>query len=201
MLQPGVANLYDFMNIARTVTVTMSTNISRSEKRRQSQRLARRAGAAFALIGAVALAMSAPAAAQYRNDIQNDMSRCAAGAGPALIVTVEGVKSSQGKLRVQTYRATSAEWLQKGKWLSRIEVAAHAGTTTFCLPVPAPGTYGVAVRHDLNGNGKTDIMNDGGAMSNNPSINIFNLGKPNYTKVGVPVGDGAKSIKVQMKYM
>ncbi|MCU0948923.1 MAG: DUF2141 domain-containing protein, partial [Porphyrobacter sp.] len=51
------------------------------------------------------------------------------------------------------------------------------------------------------GNGKTDISKDGGGMSNNPSINIFNLGKPKYTKVGVAVGDEVKSIRIQMKYL
>ncbi|SFF92428.1 Uncharacterized conserved protein, DUF2141 family [Novosphingobium sp. CF614] len=157
--------------------------------------------AGLTVLGAMGLAMPAPAWAQYRNEIRNDMGKCAAGSGPAVMVTVDGVKSSQGKLRIQTYRATSSEWLQKGKWLSRIEVPARAGTMSFCVPVPASGTYGVAVRHDLNGNGKTDIASDGGAMSNNPSINIFNLGKPSYTKVGVPVGDGVKSIRIQMKYM
>lgn len=158
----------------------------------------------FAPLGMAAglgLALASPAAAQYRSEIRNDMGRCSAGAGPALMVTVDGIKGSQGKLRVQSYRGTSAEWLAKGKWLSRIEVPAKAGTMTFCLPVPSPGTYGIAVRHDLNGNGKTDLMSDGGGMSNNPSINVLNLGKPSYTKVGVPVGGGVKSIRIQMKYM
>lgn len=156
--------------------------------------------AATALLAAAGLVSPVDAQA-YRNEIRNDMSKCGTGDGPALAVTVDGIKSSAGKLRVQSYRATSAEWLQKGKWLSRIEVPAHAGTMSFCLPIPAAGTYGVAVRHDVNGNGKTDLGADGGAMSNNPSINIFNLGKPSYTKVGVPVGEGVKSIRIQMKYL
>ncbi|MFC0205160.1 DUF2141 domain-containing protein [Novosphingobium soli] len=157
--------------------------------------------AALALAAVAGLAAPVPALAQYRNEIRNDMSRCSSERGPALMVTVDGVKSSSGKLRVQAYRATSAEWLVKGKWLSRIEVPARAGTMTFCIPVSAAGTYGVAVRHDVNGNGDTDIRTDGGAMSNNPAISLFNLGKPSYTKVGVPVGNGVKSIRVQMKYM
>lgn len=159
-------------------------------------------GVALGTLAAIAtLAIAVPASAQYNQKIRNDMGKCHSSGGPALMVTVDGVKTSEGKLRVQTYRASSAEWLAKGKWLSRIEVPAKAGTMTFCLPVPAAGSYGVAVRHDINGNGKTDISTDGGAMSNNPSINIFNLGKPSYTKVGVPVGDGVKSIRIQMKYM
>jgi uncharacterized protein (DUF2141 family) len=157
--------------------------------------------ASASITAAMGLATASPAVAQYRNDIRNDMSRCTAGSGPAMMVTVDGVKASQGKVRVQTYRATASEWLEKGKWLSRIEVPAKEGTMTFCLPVPASGTYGVAVRHDLNANGKTDIFSDGGGMSNNPSINIFNLGKPKYTKVGVPVGDDVKSIRIEMRYM
>lgn len=157
------------------------------------------AGVAVAVCGVLALA--APAQAQYRNEIRNDMGRCRAGSGPAMMVTIEGVKSSQGTLRVQAYRATRADWLVKGKWLSRIEVPARAGSMSFCLPLPGPGSYGVAVRHDINGNGDTDITSDGGGMSNNPSINIFNLGKPSFSKVAVPVADGVKAIRIQMKYM
>ena len=166
-----------------------------------SIRMKKRLTAGFGALAAIGLATASPAIAQYRSEIHNDMSRCTVGSGPAVMVTVDGVKASQGKLRIQSYRANSSEWLAKGKWLSRIEVPAKAGTMTFCLPVPDAGTYGIAVRHDLNGNGKTDIMSDGGGMSNNPSINIFNLGKPSYTKVGVPVGDNVKSIRIEMKYM
>lgn len=155
---------------------------------------------AAALTGALVLAATAPSAAQQR-EISNDLSKCNAGSGPALLVTVAGIKASSGKIRVQTYRATKAEWMEKGKWLSRIEVPAKAGSMSFCLPVPDAGTYGVAVRHDVNGNGKTDFGDDGGGMSNDPSINIFNLGKPSYTKVGVAVGNQPKSIRITMKYL
>lgn len=161
-----------------------------------------RTRAAAALLATAGLALSMPVMAEpYRNEIRNEPARCQSDRGPAIMVTVDGIKASSGKLRVQSYRATSGEWLVKGKWLSRIEVPARAGSMSFCMPVPASGTYGIAVRHDVNGNGETDLRTDGGAMSNNPSINIFNLGKPSYTKVGVPVGDGVKSIRIQMKYM
>ena len=56
------------------------------------------------------------------------------------------------------------------------------------------------MRHDKNGNGKTDISSDGGGMSNNPSINIFNLGKPSYKKVGFDVGDKIEKISIRMRY-
>ncbi|MDE8653759.1 DUF2141 domain-containing protein [Novosphingobium album (ex Liu et al. 2023)] len=152
-------------------------------------------------LGAFGLATAAPAAAQYRQEIRNDPGKCVAGGGPAVMVTVDGIKSSAGKLRVQSYRATAADWLAKGRWIYRIEAPARAGTMTFCMPVPAAGSYGIAVRHDINGNGETEITTDGGGMSNNPSINIFNLGKPSYAKTAIAVGPGVKSIRIQMKYM
>jgi uncharacterized protein (DUF2141 family) len=68
------------------------------------------------------------------------------------------------------------------------------------MPVPASGTYAIAVRHDVNGNGKTDLRTDGGGMSNNPSINILNLGRPGVDKTAFRVGDEVKSISIQMRY-
>ena len=156
--------------------------------------------AAGMMTGALVLTAAAPSAA-FQREISNDLARCNSGTGPALLVTVTGVNASSGKMRVQTYRANKAEWMEKGKWLHRIEVAAKAGSMSFCLPVPEAGTYGVAIRHDVNGNGKTDFSDDGGGISNDPSINIFNLGKPSYTKVGVAVRGEVKSIRITMKYL
>ncbi len=151
--------------------------------------------------GAVALGAAVPVHAQYREKIANDMSQCRADRGPAVLVTVDGVKAGKGKIRVQSYRATAAEWLAKGRWINRVEAPAKSGTMTFCVPVPAAGSYGIAVRHDLDGDGETDLTSDGGGMSNNPSINIFNLGKPSYKKTAFAVGGGVKSIRIQMRYM
>jgi uncharacterized protein (DUF2141 family) len=115
-------------------------------------------------------------------------------------VTINGIKASTGTIRVQSYRGTKQDWLEKGRWIYRMEAPAKAGSMTFCMPLPAPGKYGIAVRHDVNGNGKTDIFTDGGAMSNNPSINIFNLGKPSYKKTAFDVGTGVKTMSIQMRY-
>ena len=152
------------------------------------------------LLAAASLALAPAAHAQYRNEVPHNPASCNSG-GPKIKVNVSGVKASKGTIRVQAYYGTKADWLEKGRWLTRVEAPARAGTMTFCLPVPEAGTYGVAVRHDLNGNGKTDLSEDGGAMSNNPSINIFNLGKPSFKKVAFSVGGGVTTIAVAMKYM
>lgn len=155
------------------------------------------------------LGVSAPvshAAAQasgtgdYRNIIANNMRSCAPGSGPAIRVTIKGIKQASGTVRAQVYNGTSSDWLESGRWLNRVELPARRGRMTMCLPVPKSGNYAVAVRHDVNGNGETDIRTDGGAMSNDPSINIFNLGKPGIDKTRLRVGDGVESIAITMKY-
>lgn len=161
---------------------------------------------AAALMTLGASALSAPAAAQatsgsdYRNIISNNMRSCAPGAGPAIRVTISGVKSSSGTIRAQVYNGTSADWLESGRWLNRVELPARRGRMTVCLPVPASGNYAVAIRHDVNGNGETDLRTDGGGMSGNPSINVFNLGKPGINQTRFSVGGGVRSIAVTMKY-
>ena len=148
---------------------------------------------------AVALLTAGSTAQAMGRVISNDLSNCRSG--PSTLVQINGIKASSGKIRVQSYRGTSADWLEKGRWLARIEVPARAGSMTVCVPLPEAGVYGIAVRHDVNGNGKTDISKDGGGMSNNPSINIFNLGKPSYKKTGFDVGNAPKTIAITMKYM
>lgn len=155
--------------------------------------------AAVATAGGVAWANEG--SVTYRQEISNDMRKCAPGGGPAIRVTVNGVKASQGTVRVQSYRGTKEDWLETGRWINRIEAPARAGRMVFCMPLPAAGTYGVAVRHDTNGNGKTEISEDGGGMSNNPSINVFNLGKPSYRKTAIDFGPGVTSISINMKYL
>ncbi len=153
--------------------------------------------AAFA--AAAALAMTGTASAG--SVISNDMSRCGAGQGPAVKVIVQGIRGSTGKVRVQSYPATKAAWLTKGRWLNRIESGARAGSMSFCIPVAAAGNYPIAVRHDKNGNGSTDISSDGGGFSNNPSISILNLGKPSVGKVSFYAGSGVTTVTINVKYM
>lgn len=155
--------------------------------------------ALFALVAA-GMAVPVPAAAQANRVLKNNMANCAPGAGPSVKVTITGIKSASGNIRVQSYYGTRADWLESGRWLGRIEAPAKSGSMTFCMPVPSSGTYGIAVRHDVNGNGKTDIREDGGAMSNNPSINVFNLGKPSYKRTAFSVGEGVTAITITMRY-
>jgi len=154
----------------------------------------------LASLAAAAVLFSGAAIASGQ-EVSNDLSRCAVGKGPAVLVSVRGVKESAGRIRVQSYPATGSAWLAKGRWLHRVETRANAGNMSFCVPVPAEGKYGIAVRHDRNSNGKTDISQDGGGFSNNPSINILNLGKPAVSKVAFQAGPGVTRISINLRYM
>src|SRR3546814_3979846 len=60
-------------------------------------------------------------------------------------------------------------------WRSRAARSLRSSTGTcgmqVCVPVKQPGTYVVSVRHDANGNGKSD-RSDGGGMSGNPDMKV-----------------------------
>ncbi|WAT17103.1 DUF2141 domain-containing protein [Aurantiacibacter sp. MUD11] len=148
----------------------------------------------------LAVGLAVPAGAQYRNEMRHSIAPCQ-GSGPAVWIQVTNISNSEGMLRIQLYPGTRADWLERGRWLNRIEVPAREGTMQICMPAPAPGDYAIAIRHDRNGNGRTDITSDGGGMSNNPSINIFNLGKPGVDKTRFTLGREVLPMRIRMRYL
>ncbi|RJY10312.1 DUF2141 domain-containing protein [Aurantiacibacter aquimixticola] len=156
---------------------------------------------ALATAAVAATALAAPAGAQqYRQELRHSVAPCQ-GSGPAVWINITGIEETRGTLRIQLYRGTRDDWLERGRWLNRIEVPARAGSMQVCMPTPAAGTYAIAIRHDLNGNGRTDMTQDGGGMSNNPSINIFNLGRPGVDRTRFAMGREVKSMTIRMRYM
>lgn len=156
---------------------------------------------AFVAAGGIAVAASVAVASAHGQEITNDMRKCAAGAtGPALQVEVSGFKAATGRVRVQAYPATKASWLEKGAWINRIDsaVTPRGGKMTFCVPLPDSGTYGIAVRHDVDGSGKSG-WNDGGGFSNNPKLSLLSL-KPSASKTAIRVGSGVTRISVVLNY-
>lgn len=169
-----------------------------------SSRVARRlAVAALALAGVVA----APLAAQgyvYARTMNNDLSRCAADKGPAVRVTVTGLKSSAGNLFVRAYPANKADWLVSKRYVMRVDARPQAGSMTVCVPLPAAGDFAIAVQHDANGNRQTDVSTDGAGMSNNPGIKKI-LGlvprPPTVDKVRFRAGEGITRMTIAMQYL
>ncbi len=152
-------------------------------------------------IGAMGVALGCAALpALAGQTITNDLNGCSATSGPSVLVTVSGFKEERGRIRVQSYPATRAAWLEKGQWLSRIEtaVAPRSGRMSFCLPVERAGNYAIAVRHDLDGNGRSG-WNDGAGFSNNPALSLLSL-KPAVSRTTFAVGSSVTRISVVLNY-
>lgn len=143
------------------------------------------------------LALVAPAQAVV---LGPDAAACSPGSTtPAALVKVEGFRESTGNIRVQVYGGNAAEFLEKGKYVKRVDLpVARSGEMHVCVALPAPGNYAIAVRHDVDGNGRSG-WNDGGGFSRNPRLSLTSL-KPHYRDVVLPFGPGARSVDVVLNY-
>jgi uncharacterized protein (DUF2141 family) len=122
---------------------------------------------------------------------------CRGGQG-AVLVTVDGFRERTGNVRVQLYRADSS-FLERGRWLQRVDLpVTRAGAMRVCVPVPQPGSYAVAVRHDMDGNGRSG-WSDGGGFSRNPRVSLTNL-RPSASAVAINVGRQVLPINVVLNY-
>lgn len=138
------------------------------------------------------LVTASPAAAR-------DMVSCmGADDGASILLTVESIKSHEGKIRAQIYNDQPDDFLAKGKKLVRVEVPASGDEIHMCVPLPGPGDYALVVMHDVNGNGKADFFSEGFGFSNNPSLG---LGKPDLEKVLFQASAGVTEQRVKLKYL
>lgn len=151
-------------------------------------------------VAAAALALVAPIASAQAQVLGPDAPACHPEANvAAVLVNVGGFKARTGKLRVQIYGDNPADFLAKGKKLRRIDLpVTRAGAMHVCVALPGPGHYAVAVRHDVEGSGKSG-WNDGGGFSRNPKISLTSL-KPRYRDVVIGVGNGPREIDVVLNY-
>lgn len=141
-------------------------------------------------------------AANAGTQVPNDLSQCRTGAGgTAALVEVIGFRDANGRVRVQSY-GSNGSWLERGQWLHRVDVPVRPRNRnmTVCLPLPGPGTYGIAVRHDSNGNNRSD-RRDGGGFTRNPDLSFpFNL-EPSFSEVSFRAGTGVTRVRVVLNYL
>lgn len=153
-----------------------------------------------ALISAAAFCVPVPGAAAALGPHAN---LCESNEAAAL-VKVEGLKTRTGTIRVQIYEANSRTFLEKRKWLHRVDVpVTRNGPMQICAPVPRAGNYVVSVRHDVNGNAKSD-RSDGGGFSGNPKVGLMDLvlkRKPDLRQVQFSVGSSTREVQVTLRYL
>ncbi len=138
-----------------------------------------------------ALALPAPAGAA----VVGDAASCAAGR-PSLKVRVSGFQREAGLLRIALYERGG--WLKKGGSLKKLKVPVTSGSLDVCVSVPGPGTYALAVHHDIAGDKKRD-RSDGAGASRNPHLSL--MSRPSFTATGVAVGDGVRPIEIELRYL
>jgi len=148
-------------------------------------------------IGALAFVVPATATGAA---LGPDAASCRAGANePAVLVNVSGFKARSGNVRVQLYGDNPADFLAKGKWVRRVDLPVTAsGPMKVCVALPKTGNYAVAVRHDIDGNGKSG-MSDGGGFSRNPDISLLKL-KPKFQQAVISVDRGVTPVDVVLNY-
>lgn len=125
--------------------------------------------------------------------------------GPALLITLAGLKDRKGIIRAELYPANDQDFLQddnilvsNGKTFRRVvERVPASGPVELCLRVPAPGRYALSVVHDRNGGGAFSLSKDGIGFAGNPRIG---LSRPKAAAAAVEAGAGLTPTTVIMNY-
>lgn len=133
-----------------------------------------------------------------------DAAHCAPGAGTAFLVQITGLKNRQGTVRVRLFGGSPDSYFDREKALVRTQIPTPAGDpVTICVPVPKSGTYAIDVRHDVNGDDRSD-MSDGGGTSGNPRPSFWALvtrKKPSPAVTQVSIAGGVKVVPITMLYL
>lgn len=127
-------------------------------------------------------------------------------AGPAVLVSVTGLKDRKGLVRAELYPtndsdflADDADLINAQKLFRRVDLELPAsGPVTLCLRIPAPGRYSLSVLHDRNHNLKWDKLSDGLGFGGNPKLG---WSKPKAVAASVVVGARPTHTEVVMNYL
>ncbi len=153
------------------------------------------------MFSALMMMILAPAPAQA---LGPDAARCGDGGGPAMLVSITGLKDRNGAIRVRSFGGNPSTYFNKKRALQRTEIPTPAaGPVRVCMPVPAQGWYAVDVRHDTNRNGDTDRA-DGGGASGNPRVSLIDVlfgRRPPADQVRIWVGAGVTTVPVTVMYL
>lgn len=125
--------------------------------------------------------------------------------GPAMRVTVTGLRDTRGTLRLELYPANDRDFLAAdrdliaaGRVFRRVVAAPpSSGTAQLCIRAPAAGSYALSVLHDRDGNGRFGFVSDGVGFSNNPRLA---RAKPSAASVAIAIPAGVGSTRIVMNY-
>lgn len=157
-----------------------------------------------------ALLALAPAAALAQVESNPNLGKaegqCRPGeAGPAVLITIAGLKDRKGHLRAELYPDNDKDFLEDdnilvnaGKTFRRVEIPLpQAGAVQLCIRTPGPGPYTLSLLHDRDSNRKFGLSTDGVGFPNNPRLG---LSKPKAAATRFNTGPGITTITIRLNY-
>jgi len=160
---------------------------------------------ATGMIGAAVLAAVA-APIQARGTIGTDAAVCDAGNEPAILADVTGFKDRKGRVKLELYPATDADFLKddrdliaEGKVFRRVWAdMPPSGPVEICIKVPRPGRYALFFTHDRDGKNKFNFWTDGGGLPSNQKIG---MSRPKLNMAVIDVGTGVTTTHIRVQYL
>ena len=125
--------------------------------------------------------------------------------GPAIVVTVDGLKDRAGRLRAEIYPAVEGDFLAddnvliaQGKTFRRAVIAVPAsGPAQLCLRVPGEGAYALSVVHSRTGGHGFSLLHDGIGFAGNPRLGHS---KPDVAQARIVAHAGLTATTVVLNY-
>lgn len=141
-----------------------------------------------------------------RGAIGSDAAACDAGGGSAILADVSGLKDRKGRLKLELYPATEADFLKddhdliaEGKFFRRVWADMPAsGPVEICIKTPKPGKYALFFTHDRDGKNKFNVWADGAGL---PSNHKIGMSKPKLPYAVIDVGDGVTVTHIRAQYL
>jgi uncharacterized protein (DUF2141 family) len=154
---------------------------------------------AFPLVAAAAIIPSTPDLGKAEGECRPNEP------GPALLVTVIGLKDRMGNLKLEVYPANDHDFLRddnilvsEGKVFRRVEEPVPSSDPVeLCIRVPGPGPYSVMLLHDRDRNHKFGWSEDGVGFAGNPKLG---LSKPKAARAQVIAGSGLTRLSIILNY-
>lgn len=117
-----------------------------------------------------------------------------------LVVTVSGVRSAQGTVRIAVYDRAD-DFRKEARALARQAVAAAEGQVETRFRDLTPGRYAVTAYHDEDGDGRLNlrfgmIPSEGYGLSNAPEV----IGPPRFQDAAFELREPAGTIEVRLVY-
>ncbi len=162
---------------------------------------------AFGWFGAIALALPWLFGTAWAQSAPNQdaFPESCRQASVIINLTVHNVGSDNGFITVDVHAGTPpwgnpADFLKKGKKLSRIRVPDQKRINGVCFALDAPGLYALAVYHDEDGNRKFNknflgIPIEPFGVSNNPTIG---LSPPSFEEAAFNVPAEGTSLNIDL---